>query len=447
MKVRSKYLEQRTYTGLLDDVMMRYSNDYASADFFNRIIAKNLFFGGGLYLNDGYLVNHPVARQSLYNENSLLRTMLSTGFIRILTRTRDGDGLASMPKRMADQNNATFKALVDLAEWPEFSRVWQRIAEAAFYTNMARSWPNYDMSYGFTKLMQRAFRHDPAQIGLSNISHDEWKRIRDSFNRRRPRKSGPRDKLEKAALKVLYDKADIIGAMNEIMTIGNQAYHYNFGLTLTSEETTGVAVDTTIGPAFDELLETQEIDEGALDNLPVMWLPRNFPLDHGDLFLPLITPGYDAFEAKRSYLVALESAVRQSRRNAAHGRQQLAEATARYQTALIDVLAPRFGRLDIQQAFDDSFMVAFGSMGSKVSAAPTPGLAITIQDEATRRGRQFLVEKFKMRDVTAAFDPSQEHVVRIGEIQPLLRPHISSLAFAKREARDFVATIPVAPVS
>ena len=42
---------QRTYTGLLDDVMIRYSSEYLSDDFFNKMIAKNVFFGGGLYIN------------------------------------------------------------------------------------------------------------------------------------------------------------------------------------------------------------------------------------------------------------------------------------------------------------------------------------------------------------------------------------------------------------
>jgi hypothetical protein len=52
----------RTYTGMLDDVMFRYSNNPEGLDFFNKMIVKNIFFGGGLYLNDGYLTN---------NENSL----------------------------------------------------------------------------------------------------------------------------------------------------------------------------------------------------------------------------------------------------------------------------------------------------------------------------------------------------------------------------------------
>src|SRR5688572_14178757 len=77
-----------TYTGLLDDVMVRYSDEYMSEDFFNRMIAKNVFFGGGMYINDGYLVNHPIARKHLVNRESLLRQMINVGFVRVLTRAK-----------------------------------------------------------------------------------------------------------------------------------------------------------------------------------------------------------------------------------------------------------------------------------------------------------------------------------------------------------------------
>ena len=52
-----------TYAGLIDDVMLRYTRDFISEEFFKKVLAKNVFFGGGILLNDGYLTQHPVARQ------------------------------------------------------------------------------------------------------------------------------------------------------------------------------------------------------------------------------------------------------------------------------------------------------------------------------------------------------------------------------------------------
>jgi hypothetical protein len=108
-----------------------------------------------------------------------------------------------------------------------------------------------------------------SKLGLRNISRDEWLRIRDGFLERNPQSGGPRDKLQKSALDILGERSDYRTAMNEIMTIGNQAYHYNFGLTLTDEDEYGVAVDTTLGAAFDELLQTRQIERGQLDNIPL----------------------------------------------------------------------------------------------------------------------------------------------------------------------------------
>ncbi|WYL97053.1 MAG: hypothetical protein HEQ35_27595 [Gloeotrichia echinulata IR180] len=302
---------QRTYTGLLDDVMIRYSNEYLSKDFFNKMIAKNIFFGGGMYINDGYLVNHPIAREYLRDHNSLLRRMLATGFIRILTRASSSEDLSQMPEKMANQGNESFNQLVNSPEWNDFKDVFRLVAQSAFYNNTARPWPDRNMSVGFTKLMrERAFTTEPRNLGIANVTRDEWLRIRDDFFSRDPESSGPRDKLEKAALGILREtRSDPRVAMNEVMTIGNQAYHYNFGLALTHEEKNGVAVDTTIGAAFDELLQTRQIERGQLDNIPLLRLPRDIPFDRGDLFLDFLDQSTPVGQAKLNYIVSLQNII------------------------------------------------------------------------------------------------------------------------------------------
>src|SRR5437870_1453124 len=108
-----------TYTGLLDDVMLRYSTAF-SEDFFRKMIAKNVLFGGGILINDGYLVLHPTARRYLRTDRNILRVMLNQGFVRILTRAKDGESLAEMPIRMANQGIRSFQQLVASAEWKDF---------------------------------------------------------------------------------------------------------------------------------------------------------------------------------------------------------------------------------------------------------------------------------------------------------------------------------------
>ncbi|MCZ8360230.1 MAG: hypothetical protein O9350_20945 [Microcystis sp. LE19-388.1G] len=445
---------QYTYTGLLDDVMVRYSNEYLSEDFFNKMIAKNIFFGGGIYINDGYLVNHPRARGHLKNdkENTLLRRMLSEGFIRILTRAGDARILSQMPQRMAEQGNQSFQELVNGNEWEEeLSPNFTRIAQSAFQKGHARQWPNRDMSYGFTKLMVRAFSEEiTSKLGLRNISRDEWLRIRDGFLERNPQSGGPRDKLEKSALDILGERSDYRTAMNEIMTIGNQAYHYNFGLTLTDEDEYGVAVDTTLGAAFDELLQTRQIERGQLDNIPLLRLPQEIPFERGDLFLDFLDNANRTGDAKLNYLRSLRNVISSESRNFDALRQELIGATDEYAHRIVELLYPALERLAQERVVQDmkdgtitdkSIALAVGSLGTpKATAAPLAGIALIIQERAREMGRQFLVERFQLTDVSEQFDPS-ERIIRLGDI----RPQIASLAFDENEASRFIEDIPAAP--
>jgi len=440
---------QRTYTGLLDDVMIRYSNEYSSRDFFNKMIAKNIFFGGGMYINDGYLVNHRIAREELRNDNSLLRRMLATGFIRILTRASSGDDLSQMPEKMAKQGNESFRQLTTSDEWNDFKLVFSRVAQSAFYNHTARPWPDRNMSVGFTKLMrERAFTAEPRNLGIANVSCDEWLRIRDDFFSRDPESSGPRDKLGKAALSILNDtRSDPRVSMNEVMTIGNQAYHYNFGLALTHEENNGVAVDTTIGSAFDELLQTRQIERGQLDNIPLLRLPRDIPFDRGDLFLDFLDQSTQVGQAKLNYIVSLRNVISGIDSDFDSLKSNLENSTNEYINRIIELLAPTFGRFALERVFDESITLAVGSLSNAqagenitATAAPTAGLAIEIQQTASQRGKQFLIERFQLRDVSEEFNPD-EQVIRLGDI----RPQIASLAFDEDEAARFIEDVPPAP--
>ena len=376
--------------------------------------------------------------------------MLATGFIRILTRTNSPEALSQMPVTMANQNNESFRQLVNSSEWNDFGPLLSRIAQTAFFNNTVRSWPDRNMSVGFTKLMRdRAFmEEEPRNLGIGNVTRDEWLRIRDDFLERDPESGGPRDKLERSSLGVLSEtRSDPTMAMSEVMTVGNQAYHYNFGLALTSEEKNGVAVDTTIGAAFDELLQTRQVERGQLDDIPILRLPRNMPFERGDLFLDFLDQSTQVGQAKLAYIGSLRNIISGIDRDFDSLRSNLNDATEEYINRIIERLAPTFGRFALERAFDESFTLAIGSLDSQqaddsvtATAAPTAGLAIEIQEAVSQRGRQFLIERFQLSDVSEEFDPS-EQVIRLGDI----RPQIASLAFDEDEAAKFIEDIPPAP--
>jgi len=441
---------QRTYTGLLDDVMIRYSADFAGERFFNKMIAKNIFFGGGIFINDGYLVNHPTARKYLMNEDSLLRNMLATGFVRILTRASTREDLARMPITMANQGNESFQRLVASPEWREFQPEFTRIAYAAFFNGTNRGWPSFDMSFSFTKLMQRPFATDDVRkVGFSIITDDLFKWIRDTFIAKKPETGGARDKLEKAGKEVLKDAdVDFRGAMNELMTLGNQAYHYNFGLTLTKEEENGVAVDTTIGCAFDEFLEVRHVESGQLDDVPLLWLPDDISFDNGDVFRKFLDPTTAVGTAKLEYLSSLRQVISIAGTGDEDRKKQLREATTAYMNRIVELLAPSRPYSPIEPAFNKSFAMGIGRLDAvpgdnrpAAVAAGNAGLALSIYQTALAEDRQLLIERFKIKDVTEDFDRPDGQVIRFRDI----RPQIASLAFDEQRAADFVSDIPPAP--
>jgi hypothetical protein len=231
------------------------------------------------------------------------------------------------------------------------------------------------------------------------------------------------------------------------MGVANQAYHYNFGLTLTAsrEDLRPVTVDTEIGKAFDPMLKTQEAHSGELEelvDLPIMSLPRTFPFDHGDLLRPLVDPSSKAYAAKRRYIGSLDDLFAAGK-SAGEQKKALNEASRDYQAALIHLLGPTFGKVNLGAIFpDNSFSVTFGLVGDLQShpvatEAHLGGLAVNIMNEVSGNarsevGRQFLKKRFRLAPIDAKEHERDNYVFRIRD----LRPHVAALAFDENAAEE-----------
>lgn len=434
----------RTYSGLLDDVMLRYSDEYLGEAFFNKMIAKNVLFGGGMYLNDGYLINHPVARKYLRDDDSLLRVMMATNFIRLLTREGDPVALYEMPEKMARSGSTSFQDLVASAEWAALRPLYKTIAQGVFHNGNNRSWPRFDMSFGFAKLIDGIFGRPTHNLGLRLITEDQLKYIADRFAELRPREGNARHKFEVAVSDVVQGDRPRLA---EMMAIANQAYHYNFGLTLTEEDTQGVAVDTTIGMAFDELLATREVQRGQLEDFPLIQIPDGLPFDDGDLFRPFLDPSTKVGQMKLAYLGALKTLLASGATQISDLRKDAREATNAYLDAIKALFTKKVGRLASETLFASPIVMGIGNLAPPgvrgadeviASSAPTAGLAIALQSQATALKREFLVERFRLVDADADFNPSRDRIVTLGDV----RPQIASLAFNPAKAKAFIADIP-----
>jgi hypothetical protein len=341
-----------------------------------------------------------------------------------------------MPEKMAAQKNEYYERLVDPKknEWKDFKPHFSKVVKDA----TLRSWPNRDMSFGFTKLMEKAFEKTPGDLGIArHITKDEWKSIHDRFLRLDPKKSGPRDKLEKAAAEILKNRSDYNVAMNAVMTIGCQAYHYNFGLALTFEEPNGVAVDTTIGAAFEGFLEIKEVERTQLDEIELLSFPKNISFEDGRLFEAFVDPSEAIWRAKQRYLSTLQGLI--SSENSSDYEslgQELRDATDEYANRIIE----HFPSTSKNQSSETEIEVKVytGESGDNIAAATNSYAVLAIETSRNNNKlSQFVTERFKRRNDS----DDREDQINLRDI----RPQISSLAFNEKAAEEFLEDIPEAP--
>ncbi|MDX1475237.1 MAG: hypothetical protein R3309_13780, partial [Reinekea sp.] len=93
-----------SYFGLIDDVVERFPFEFQVDN--NRLnfeLTTQLIDGKPLFLNDGYLVLHPICKQSIQDKSGLLWDLLTRGFITVLHREGDDYRLDEMPEVMASK--------------------------------------------------------------------------------------------------------------------------------------------------------------------------------------------------------------------------------------------------------------------------------------------------------------------------------------------------------
>ncbi len=435
-----------TYAGLLDDVMLRYSDEFTGRDFFRKMIAKNVLFGGGIFINDGYLVNHPIAREHLMNNRSLLHVMLVAGFVRILTRTDHAEALARMPIAMAESGNQSFQRLIKDPEWDDFGPAFKKIAEHVFRTGTQRPWPNVNMSYGYAKLMEQHFiGKTAAQMGLSVLDTDDVRFISDNFLELNPRQGNARDKFERAAARTLEKRNRFTGtAMREIMEVANQCYHYNFGLAMTEDpqvkkEGTGIAVDTTTGKTFDSLLATEPVTKDQIRDIPLMGIPKELPFDDGEFFLPFLDTTSEIYQAKIHYLQQLNRLLSSGLSEA--GEAQLIAARKDTEDAR-DAYARRASAHLAKKIYGlDAFRYqGTGHTGEQEEGLATVQLGLIIRlserDQSADRTRDLLFKRFSLKDESQSL--AENEAISINDI----RPQIASLGFDRSVAKEFLDDVP-----
>ncbi len=295
------------YAGVLDDSHQRYDSLAKSqgSSFFSNQLLRQVFFGERILLNDGYLFSDG-GLDHVLNTNSLLRSLVSVGFVKVITRTSelDVESFCSIPEAQAKAGQETAKRLVARADFADIKNHIRTFAQLANQAGIER-FPNKRMNEGFHKLMLRLSSKSVADVGVFGMSTDMWQEFLADTKQVERYYSFPRDTVEKRLLALYSEKKFSKPTVDSVMAIANQAYHYNFSLCLSHEKKEVVAADTTIGLAFEDLLsfdQSYQFDPNDWQDAPRIVIPENFPLERFELIRDIVTPGMDIYQHKVDFL-------------------------------------------------------------------------------------------------------------------------------------------------
>lgn len=452
-------LAPSTYSGLLDDVVERFPiSPNINEDFFSKSIVKNILFSGEIFLNDGYLINHPAARKQFLNEDSTLNIMIRNKFVRILSRANSSAEFVESPIIMAtQQQNEGFARTLALLEWPDIQKRLKAVAPAWFQNLTVAGWPPHMMHIGFCELIDRIFDKSHEDLGLRAAKIVSLDALRLEFYKLEPREGSPRDRFEKACRIVLAKlhggspdntALNALPEMIELMNIANQCYHYNFALCLTDAFGRPFVADSSIGRAFEDLLDLEDVVEGEIDSIPLIDIPANLPMSNANAFANIIDPTTKVGAAKNSFLLALNGMISaRSIASEVDRKRTLVEAANEYRRRLAEHFSEKieFPKWEpyAKSAISIGIGQVLGGFEAVATAADTGALAVDLLGNAgspwvertiVRPLRRTAFEN-AMRPIGDVQDGSR---IRVSDV----RPRFASIAFNPNKASIFAASLP-----
>ncbi|WP_291842400.1 hypothetical protein [Maricaulis sp.] len=437
----------QSYSGLLDDVVDRYRiTEEVDDAFFKRSIIRNVFFSGEILINDGYLVNHPHALPQVLDEDSLLRVMVKNRFVKVLARSQNPEAFASNPEVMAAKQIRTFQELVSRPDWRSIKQDLEHWSEGLFAGNMVEGWPKYQIHAGFRKLFEAALSQQPEAVGLGQLTKSVLEDFAARYLDHASYEEGPRTAVEEVA-KEMRDQGVITNSdLLDIMNMANQCYHYNFAMCMSAERETPVVADTSIGPAFQHILQLDNAIEQGLDDVPVLAIPKGFPIDNGAIFDRLLDHQSKLCRAKHEFLyrvTAVYSGQDGFRREGAV--KDLKEAVLEYRRLLAEHFSGLVGAVDFAPRRYAMITFGFGRLGSAVGA----DLGVLAANLVSTRGVSSFVHKLtrpiRRRMLEIALDPDAGETKMIEFTAKEIRPRFASLAFNTAAVEAHTADLPSIP--
>jgi hypothetical protein len=272
------------YLGTIDDVAVRFPWRFKLTESaLNHALLTQLIDGRPVLLNDGYLVQHKLAREAVMDQQSLLWELMRVGFVRVMARGGDLYTLDEMPAQMS-KIRSFFDLIHDQVagvKWLDLRKALAEVDGRLRAQNHLVNWPAFESGSGFRLFAQRMLdqQSQPRSLGLgrhirSAILAEFLKRFVEKVSED---PVGPRDTWEHLAKRMSREDgktSDANAFVNGLMNLATETYHYNMGIMLTAQYGVPVSVETQTSPAFDDLLIRPDIVADEIITVPRLRAPR-----------------------------------------------------------------------------------------------------------------------------------------------------------------------------
>jgi len=276
------------YMGSMDDRVLKYQWKQSKSvlnTYLNSIV-QNIIIGNKSAINDGYILNNHLLRDSIFStESTLLQDLLTTGEVII-------------PGRMA-----TFNDLIDeqinggVTTFNEISdNVRDRLSsiDKAITSSNSRIGGPDSMTVwgGFYNLMASLRTRNFNELGFDDklVGEYDFNLSLDTYlNLQNDTKPSSRTEWEKTLQKLSNSKSNKNGlsfgkfTKRALMNLANEAYHYNFAKLLSDKEKSSIGVETAFTPAFSYMLKNGKCDlDSSETHIPLIEIPKLNNLLHID---------------------------------------------------------------------------------------------------------------------------------------------------------------------
>lgn len=431
------------YLGTLDDSVDRFPWLFKITEArLNHSLAVQLITGRPILLNDGYLVQHKLCAKSIIDRDSLLWSLIDSGYVSIMSRGFGRYPLQDMPVAMSESVESmrllVENRLPDLPPWDEYKHRLADVDARIRTSSKFVPWPSYDAGSGFLVLAKRLIERGASRtsLGLRSLRSDDVLRdfLTEYVDILEADLSAARTKWEQLSerygntSKYLGDAAT---AHLEMMRLANEIYHYNMGIMLSGSLDAPISVETQVSEAFDDLLVVDDIVIDEVPEFPRLNVPNVVTTAPPQKLVQILDPYRPVGKARLRWLELDQKAKLGAKKDSS----ELRDASVEYARLLSEHLGTSISYKESEGLFSFAMSKALSvpreavltGAGAALGAAATqlgvPATAAVLGGSAIGAGAAYLITKLQKNAFGA--------VTKKVRIRVLNRQFLGSSAYRK----------------